>query len=97
MSLKISRKLFNNYNKIFEVTFEDGSIVEGTYKVQCQHNLQNHLKKEEHNSYLTAISFVVSAFPDTNKFPDLEKTTTASRAIEIHIKDRIEKFVMKNF
>lgn len=94
MSLKISRKLFNNYNKIFEVTFEDGSIVGGTYKVHCHHN---HLKNEEHNSYLTAISFVVSAFPDTNKFPDLEKTATASRAIEIHIKDRIEKFVMKNF
>ena len=43
MNLKISRKLFNNYNKIFEVIFEDGTIVEGTYSVQLQEQKNNYV------------------------------------------------------
>ena len=89
MSQKISRKLFNNYNNIFEVVFDDGSVVEGTYKVQ--------LSDGKHNSPLTTANFIVTAFPDMNKCSDLEKITAASCAIEMHIKDRIQKFVFQNF
>lgn len=89
MTTKITRKLFNHYNNIFEVTFDDGSVVDGKYKVQ--------LKNEEHNSSLTTVNFVISSFPDINKCSDLEKTNSASYAIEMEIKDRVEKFVMKNF
>jgi hypothetical protein len=89
MSQKILRKLFNHYNNIFEVTFDDGSIVEGTYKVQ--------ISEGKHNSPSTSANFVITAFPDMNKCSDVAKINDASSAIEMHIKDRIKKIVFENF
>lgn len=89
MNLKISRKLFNNYNKIFEVIFEGGTIVEGTYSVQLQ---------EQKNNYpFTTASFVVTAFPNNFKGVDKGHIDCASYSIEAHIKSRIEKTIMSNF
>jgi hypothetical protein len=89
MSLKISRKLFNNYNKIFEVIFEDGTVVGGTYSLQL---------RDEKNKYpFTTVSFVVTAFPNNCEGVSQEYIDLASYSIEAHIKNRIERLIIENF
>jgi len=89
MSLKISRKLFNNYNKIFEVIFEDGTIVDGTYSLQ--------LRDEKNKYHFTTVSFVVTAFPNNCEGVGRGYIDLASYSIEEHIKNRIKRLIIENF
>ena len=89
MSLKISRKLFNNYNKIFEVIFEDGTIVDGTYSLQ--------LRDDKNKYHFTTVSFVVTAFPNNCEGVGRGYIDLASYSIEEHIKNRIKRLIIENF
>jgi hypothetical protein len=89
MSLKISRKLFNNYNKIFEVVFEDGKVVNGSYLLKLQDEKNNY-------NFMTA-SFVVTAFPNNCEEVSQEYIDLASLSIEEHIENRIKKMIIENF
>lgn len=89
MSLNISRKLFNKYNKIFEVIFENGTVVDGTYSLQ--------LLDEKNNFPLTIESFVITALSNNCEGVSQEYIDLASYSIEAHIKNRIERLIIENF
>lgn len=93
MSIKITRTLYNNYTKKFEVYFEDGVVIEGDYSVNLSHS-SSRQSEDDLN-----IEILIRA--DYNKNKDLKLKDVyiceADSDLRAKIRERIKEIISKNF
>lgn len=87
--MNIKRKLFNPYNKIFEVCFEDGESVMGTYEMSSVET------KDDEGVF--SISFGVNVFCDETLNTSQPHRYAARHAIKDHILSKLQNKVLSEF
>ena len=83
--MKITRTLYNPYNHIIEVYFENGVVVEGTYKIETRNQTDSGII-----GIFLDIDFNDKSYEDKYK-------TLARQSLLKKISADIEKFTFKEF